>query len=54
MSEEEKDSHFARKGGSNWLISNDMRTSIFVLWIRREIISTNYSIPTFAAQKPEC
>ena len=31
-----------------------MRTQSFVLWIRREIISTNYSIPTFDAQKPKC
>ena len=42
-----------RKGGSNWLISNGMRTWTLVLWIRREIFSTNYSLPTFAAQKPE-
>ena len=32
-----------KKGGGNWLI----------LWIRSEVISTNYSIPTVAAQKPE-
>ena len=42
------------KGGSNWLISNGMCTLIFVLWISSEVITTNYSIPTAAAQKQEC